>query len=410
MSIPDIETNQLIIRFYDIADDNEKDISMKFLDNLSDCQKTEKENTRKGNVFNKETESSDKNGKRLFVILDKKNYKAIGYVQINELDNEYNEVEVASYIIDEYENSFFEIETIKAVIWFSFEKLHKDLVSILVEKKNILKKQVLDDIGFVKVTSIKQDFDIGNSSKSLFHFYRIDSLDGPNWDPIGMYSCQLENMQDFFKKRAETYNEHVASGTRLEQYKRLGMFIPKTDDSIQVLDIGCGTGIELKYIWEKIPNAHITCIDLSKEMLNVLIKNYEEYLDKITIINGSYLDWDYPFEMFDLVVSSQTMHHFEERQKLEVYQNIRYSLKPNGMYIENDFYMDEAGAKQYRHRYEMIISNLPLNTKPGVFHIDIPFTVEKQIEILKNAGFISAEPLEKHIKARGSGGIICAMK
>ena len=70
MSIPDIETNQLIIRFYDIADDNEKDISMKFLDNLSDCQKTEKENTRKGNVFNKETESSDKNGKRLFVILE----------------------------------------------------------------------------------------------------------------------------------------------------------------------------------------------------------------------------------------------------------------------------------------------------------------------------------------------------
>lgn len=413
MNIADIETNHLIIRLinsYFSLDNENKDICDIYSNYLLKPQELAKEEKNESSVSLKINDLIDKELCRMFFIVDKINKKDMGCVLIKEKNNEYKEVEIDYYLIKEYKKQNYEIETMKAIIWFSFEQIHKDLVSILVDINDIEKLHMVGELGFVNIDKKNMHFERKNNNFTLFHLYRIDSLDGPDWNLKEMYLCKLENMEEFFKLRAESYNEHVLSGTRKEQYELLGGFIPKTNDSIQILDIGCGTGVELQYIWEKVPNAHITCLDISKDMLNILLKNYEMYRDKITIVSVSYLEWEYPCEEFDLVVSSQTMHHFQEQQKMEVYQNIKNSLKFEGMYIENDFYMDEAGSKQYQQRYKMIMSNLPSNTKPGTFHIDIPFTIEKQLEILNNVGFHSVEVLEKHIKARGSGGIICAIK
>lgn len=413
MNIADIETNHLIIRLcynFSSLDNDCNDIQEVFTNCLSNTLELTKEKIKKSCVSLKKTNFNDNDMFKVFKIINKLYNEDIGCILIKEKNNEYKEVEINYYFIEEYKNQNYEIETMKAIIWFVFEKIHKDLVSILIDMNDMETHHLVRELGFVYVDKKNMNCESTNSSFDLFHLYRIDSLDGPDWDLKKMYLCQPENMEVFFMQRAESYNEHVMSGTRKEQYELLGKFIPKTKDSIHILDIGCGTGVELQYIWEKAPNAHITCLDLSQDMLNILLKNYELYHEKITIVNASYLEWEFPCEEYDIIVSSQTMHHFLEQQKMEVYQNIKKSLKPEGMYIENDFYMDEAGSKQYQQRYKMIMSNLPPNTKTGIYHIDIPFTVEKQLEILNNVGFHSVEVLEQHIKSRGSGGIISAIK
>ena len=49
------------------------------------------------------------------------------------------------------------------------------------------------------------------------------------------------------------------------------------DTSINsLLDIGCGTGLELASIYQKFPNVKITGIDLSKDMLEKLRVKYAD--------------------------------------------------------------------------------------------------------------------------------------
>ena len=124
----------------------------------------------------------------------------------------------------------------------------------------------------------------------------------------------------------------------------------------------------------------------------------------------SHLDWEYPTEAFDFVVSNQTMHHFWPEQKVQVYRNILCALKPSGAYLESDFYVEAIHAEQYRRRYQAIMAQAREQAEAGRFHIDIPNTIEVQKQLLLNAGFRSVEVLEEHIRLRWSGGILKARK
>lgn len=43
------------------------------------------------------------------------------------------------------------------------------------------------------------------------------------------------------------------------------------DQCTEILDIGCGTGLELDEIWKRNPEISVTGIDLSQSMLNELV-------------------------------------------------------------------------------------------------------------------------------------------
>ena len=68
---------------------------------------------------------------------------------------------------------------------------------------------------------------------------------------------------------------------------------------MEILDLGCGTGLELEGIFSKAPNAVITCIDLSEKMLSKLTSKYSRFLDQIKPIKGSYLIVPFPEKKYD---------------------------------------------------------------------------------------------------------------
>jgi len=78
-----------------------------------------------------------------------------------------------------------------------------------------------------------------------------------------------EEMKSFFDLRVESYDEHMSSNVEdfNEFYSMIAAPFEKTDRLIEVLDVGAGTGIELEFIFAKAPNAKITAVDLSEEML-----------------------------------------------------------------------------------------------------------------------------------------------
>ncbi|MDE7301816.1 MAG: class I SAM-dependent methyltransferase [Oscillospiraceae bacterium] len=199
----------------------------------------------------------------------------------------------------------------------------------------------------------------------------------------------MEKMDEFFAARVDGYDEHMLNeveGCR-EAYGKMAELIP--DNRSNLLDLGCGTGLELEGIFKRFPDISVTGIDLSKAMLEKLS---EKYPDKnITLINGDYFSTDLGRERFDTAISFQTMHHFSHEMKIGLYKKILDSLKSGGVYIECDYMVktqeeeDHWYAENARIRKEL---SIPENE---FYHYDTPCTIENQIKMLLTAGFASAE-------------------
>ena len=137
-------------------------------------------------------------------------------------------------------------------------------------------------------------------------------------------------MTDFFAARVEGYDEHMlknVDGCR-EGYEKMAELLPDSVKSL--LDLGCGTGLELDEIFKTKPELSVTGVDLSKSMLDCLRRKHPE--KNLTLLEASYFDADFGVEAFDAAVSFETMHHFSHAEKIGLYAKICRALRPGGRY------------------------------------------------------------------------------
>ncbi len=200
----------------------------------------------------------------------------------------------------------------------------------------------------------------------------------------------IEKMDEFFTTRVEGYENQMLYNVEgcAEGYKKMAKLVNElstNEQALKLLDLGCGTGLELDEIFKLLPETSVTGIDLTQAMLDKL---HEKHGDKnLNLICGSYFDVDFGENCFDVAVSFQTMHHFSHEKKIELYKKINRALTVGGVYIECD-YMVEAQAEEDLYFAE----NARLRAEIGVgedefYHYDTPCTIENQIKMFKKAGF-----------------------
>lgn len=202
---------------------------------------------------------------------------------------------------------------------------------------------------------------------------------------------QLEEMSAFFTARAAEYDAHMLEEVQgcKEGYRRLAEEVPQTASSL--LDLGCGTGLELAEIFQRLPGLHVTGIDLTQAMLDRLADKYSQH--SLTLLCGDYFSLPFGEEAYDAVISFQTLHHFSHAEKKKLYTKIFRALRPQGLYLECD-YMVETQAEEDFYFTE----NARLRQEQGIppeafFHYDTPCTVGNQVRLLHAAGFARAESL-----------------
>lgn len=217
-------------------------------------------------------------------------------------------------------------------------------------------------------------------------------------------SERLEKMDEFFASRLADYDEHMLNhvvGCK-EGYQIVAKHIPSGVKKL--LDLGCGTGLELEPILERLPDLSVTGVDLSSPMLDRL---HGKFPDKnLNLICGSYIDMDFGCDLYDAAISFETLHHFSHSEKLDIYKNIFAALRPGALYIEGDYMVltqseeDELFAESARLRH---IQNIQ---KGELYHFDTPCTINNQITMLRKAGFGEVS----HIWREGGTSIIVARK
>lgn len=194
-----------------------------------------------------------------------------------------------------------------------------------------------------------------------------------------------EIMADFFDKRVKTYDDHMKKFF-VESYESISSCLPKTKSKVRILDIGCGTGLELKWVFARAPNAVVTAVDVSSGMLNRLLNRFKEHLHQIIPMQESYLNCDFNSEYYDYVIAVMTLHHLLPDAKRELYKRILNSLKPGGMYIEGDYVVSREKEGELLSVYKQICKDNDAVTA-GSHHIDIPMSLETQRQLLMDAGF-----------------------
>ena len=199
----------------------------------------------------------------------------------------------------------------------------------------------------------------------------------------------LEKMADFFTARVDEYDNHMMNdvvGCK-EGYIKMAELLPET--VVNLLDLGCGTGLELDEIFKIRPNIKVTGVDLSKAMLGVLKQKHPN--KDLTLINANYFDYDFGIEWFDAIISFQTMHHFSHEQKIQLYSRIYSALKPGGKYIEGDYMVIEQKDEDYNFK-ESVRIRKEQNIADGEFyHYDTPCTIDNQLKMLRLAKFEKVE-------------------
>lgn len=182
-----------------------------------------------------------------------------------------------------------------------------------------------------------------------------------------------------------------------------------TNDPVKILDLGCGTGLEIEYILQRTPHAKFLCIDLAENMLELLKSKYKDVLNQIEIIKASYFDHDFGCNQYDYVVASATMHHWLHDQKLLLYQRIFEALKPGGRFVNDDYMVPEDKEPEAFQKYRQLRDSGII--KDGEFyHVDIPFSVKTETKIFHEAGFRKVKVIYEHYSENHCGALLVGFK
>lgn len=202
----------------------------------------------------------------------------------------------------------------------------------------------------------------------------------------------LERMSEFFEARLAGYDQHMMTNieSATDFYPFTTSCLPLSQ-GCTILDLGCGTGLELETYLRCNPNAKITGIDLSQGMLDVLREKFGNF--HISLICGSYFDVPFGEACFDAAVSVESLHHFTQEAKIPLYTKLCKALKQGGYFILTDYF---ALTEEEEQGFFTELARLKMAegiADDAFYHFDTPLTVGHETEALQKAGFSSVEVL-----------------
>jgi len=165
------------------------------------------------------------------------------------------------------------------------------------------------------------------------------------------------------------------------------------DSRLRVLDLGAGTGLMSAFIAYSFPQARITMVDISSQMLERARARFELGGERFRFEVSDY-GVDPIQEKYDAVVSALSIHHLSDEQKRSLFDRIYNALNDGGVFVNAEQF---RGATPERHRLhherwitrvrELGVDDRDLAAALERMKFDRAATLEDQLEWLREAGF-----------------------
>jgi S-adenosylmethionine-diacylgycerolhomoserine-N-methlytransferase len=150
-------------------------------------------------------------------------------------------------------------------------------------------------------------------------------------------SAQNDAMQRYYKLQSKIYD--ATRWSFLFGRNQIIRDIP-LDEHVDwnILEVGCGTGYNLERLAQRFPNAKLTGLDVSSDMVALSQKKAQQFGDRVQVFAEPYMPGDTSrLESLDLVLFSYSLTMINPQWK-ELILQAKKDLKPGGFIAVTDFY------------------------------------------------------------------------
>lgn len=159
----------------------------------------------------------------------------------------------------------------------------------------------------------------------------------------------MEHVRQAFNKFAteyDTHREYIIPNMR-EYYGAAVWAMESPAARPDILDVGAGTGLMSAILLEKFPDARLTLMDISENMLDMARKRFASRPEtKYVVCDYSCSDLGGPY---DIICSALSIHHLETEDKHQLFRRIFAALRPGGMFVNAD--QADGETVYFRQRY-----------------------------------------------------------
>jgi ubiquinone/menaquinone biosynthesis C-methylase UbiE len=145
--------------------------------------------------------------------------------------------------------------------------------------------------------------------------------------------------------------ERVLAGPKLQRCRTT--WVGELPQCQRVLIAGVGHGPFLHEFLPRHPQAEVTCLDASAEMLRVAESNARKAgldLRNVKFVHASLPAWEAPIAKFDLIVTNFFLDCFEGGTLARVIAALDAAASPDARWLLADFSVPERGLARWRAR------------------------------------------------------------
>lgn len=162
------------------------------------------------------------------------------------------------------------------------------------------------------------------------------------------------------------------------------------ENAVRILDIGAGDGHLIRMIKESGHRSDVefVALDISPVMLESLKDNFANDT-RVKVIEHDLDDPLPDLGYFDAIISSFVIHHLRHGRKYSLYEEINDMLNPTGVFCN----LEHVSSISTRHqaKFLSLTGMLPCQEDKT----NRLLSVEKQLQMLRDVGFIEADCLWK---------------
>jgi tRNA (cmo5U34)-methyltransferase len=106
--------------------------------------------------------------------------------------------------------------------------------------------------------------------------------------------------------------------------------------SFEVLDLGCGEGLLSLEVLRRFPEARVTALDASSEMLELAARTLTDFGDRVRLVQAKLEDILWREGRFGAIITSLAVHHLDGPAKQKLYADLHRMLVPSGVFVMID--------------------------------------------------------------------------
>jgi len=167
--------------------------------------------------------------------------------------------------------------------------------------------------------------------------------------------------------------------------------MPRLEQGIDVLDVGCGRGRAIMRLAEAFPASRFTGYDLSEEAVAYANRVAAEMdLDNIHFVERDLTHWDEP-DSFDWIMAFDAIH--DQARPDKVLAAVRRALRPRGMFLMQDIGLSSEPCNNMDHPLGPMVYSLScmhcmtVSLAQGGMGLGAAWGVETAETMLREAGF-----------------------